>query len=567
MPDDSPALGPPKEGLSVAFLTVEELFGGTYTFNLPWYQRAYAWSEDLALRLLNDIIQAHEEHSQRYFIGHVLLARQIGAERHVLVDGQQRAVTLMILFALLRHKLGESTWAKRMAPLLDANADIEGTPPRYRLAPQPTVEVFFRQHIQLPGAMLTPPDEFGLSEVEGNILRNRIHLDERLNEFLEHKGNLVSLAEFLLTRCLLVREVIDGEYENEAWKMLQTEENTGLPFHDSARAKVTLIEAMQPSEREPAGKMWEKCQAKLGDDGMQQLITHVRDLSYSKRSSQPVEKDIVTRFQLNARGLAFMEEHLVPCAERLTALRDRNIGLEEQRPSIDRALHQMQCSGHVYWCPAGMCWLEIHGDDHPDTSAFFQLLARKVWLLRISGADQVEHERRFIALSNEIKNRLAPDDMTELAAPKKSVRKARENLLSRTFYDKRYSRPVLRYLSDLMGSDPGEISGDLVTIEHVLPRNPGERSNWAEVFGDVREISNYAHRIGNLALLSFKDNQLVGNSEYAEKRSVLDKSGFILSQDAAATEHWTPEHVMIRSERLVRHIFDHWQLDSDTSRA
>ena len=157
--------------------------------------------------------------------------------------------------------------------------------------------------------------------------------------------------------------------------------------------------------------------------------------------------------------------------------------------------------------------------------------------------------------------------MTELKAPKKSVHKARENLLSRTFYDKRYSRPVLRYLSDLMGADPGEISGDLVTIEHVLPRNPGDRSNWTEVFGDLREISNYAHRIGNLALLSFKDNQLVGNSEYAEKRSVLDKSGFILSQDAAATEHWTPEHVMIRSERLVRHIFDHWQLEFDASRA
>lgn len=566
MPDDSPVQAPPKEGLSVAFLTVEELFGGPYSFHLPWYQRAYAWSDDLALRLLNDIIHARNEQAQRYFIGHVLLARQLGDERHVLVDGQQRAVTLMILFALLRHKFDGSTWADRIAPLLDANAGAAGQPPRYRLAPQPTVELFFREHIQRPGAMNAPPDEFGLSEVEGNILQNRIRLDDRLDDYVEDGGDIAGLAEFLLTRCLLVLEVIDGESENEAWNMLQTEENTGLPFHDSARAKVTLIEAMQPEDREVAGKMWEKCQAKLGDDGMQQLITHVRDLSYSKRSSQPVEKDIVTRFKLNANGRAFMESHLVPCADRLAALRDHDVGPRAQRPEIGRYLHQMQCAGHVYWCPAGMRWMETHGDSHADTSEFFRLLARKVWLLRIAGADQVEHERRFIALCNEIKSGVGPAEMSELRAPEKAQRKARENLMSRTFYDKRYSRPVLRYLSDLLGDDPGEISGDEVTVEHVLPRNPGDHSQWARIFGDVRQIANYAHRIGNLALLSFKDNQLVGNREYADKRDVLNRSGFILSQDAAASEQWTPDQITMRSERLVRQIFKHWQLDFDLSR-
>jgi len=561
MPDDSPVLGPPKEGLSVAFLTVEELYAGPYTFNLPWYQRAYAWSEDQALRLLNDVIQAYEERDQRYFIGHVLLARKIGEERHVLVDGQQRAVTLMILFALLRHKLRGTGWAARLTSLLDADTGSQRDEPRYRLAPQPAVETFFRDHIQSPDAMTRPADEFGLSEIEGNILRNRVRIDERLDEYLDEKSNLAGLAEFLLTRCLLVLEIIDGESENEAWTMLQTEENTGLPFHDSARAKVTLIGAMQADEREAAGKMWEQCQAKLGDDGMQQLITHIRDLSYSKRSLQPVEKDIVTRFRLDTRGLDFVREHLVPSADRLIKLRQHHVGSPEQQPSISRYLRHMECAGHVSWCPAAMRWIEMHDNSHPESIAFFRLLSRKVWLLRIAGADQVEHERRFIGLANEIKRGLLPSDMSELEVPGKLQRKARENLLSRTFYDKRYSRPVLRYLSDLLGSDPGEISGDLVTIEHVLPRNPGERSHWAQLFGSVKDISNYAHRIGNLALLSFKDNQLVGNREYADKRDILNNSGFVLSQDAAAAERWTPEHVVARSERLVRYMFEHWELE------
>lgn len=553
-------MGPPKEGLTVAFQTVEELFAGPYLFNLPWYQRAYAWSEDLALRLLNDIINAHDERARRYFIGHVLLARQFGEERHVLVDGQQRAVTLMILFALLRHKLGTAEWDQRMSPLLDADAGVEGKEPRYRLAPQPTVEEFFRQQIQSPTAMTDDADEFGLSEVEGNILHNRIRLQERLNEYVDDKNDLASLTEFLLTRCLLVLEVIDGESENEAWKMLQTEENTGLPFHHSDRAKVTLIEAMKPEEREDAGKMWEKCQAKLGGDGMQQLIAHIRDLSSDQRSSQPVEKDIVTRYQLNRNGLDFMTRHLVPSARNLVALLHAEVGTPKDRPTISRYLRHLEWVGYIHWRPAGMCWLKSRDDSDPETAEFFRLLARKAWTLRISGADQVELERRFIALSKEIKSGVPINKMQELEVAPKWYHKTRENLLSRTFYDKRYSRIVLRYLSDLLGADSGVVEGDLVTIEHVLPRKPGKNSEWLQAFGDAKEISNYAHRIGNMALLSFKDNQRVGNREYADKRKVLERSGFILSVDAAEADQWAPDHVMARSERLVRHIFDHWQL-------
>ena len=147
MPDDLPVLPPPKQGLTVDFVTVEELYAGPYTFNLPWFQRAYAWTEDLALRLLNDIHQAYMDCARRYFIGHVLLARKSGEERHILVDGQQRAVTLTILFALLRHKLAGTPWEARMAPLLEAGAGPDGA--RYRLTPQPTIESFFRDMTRL----------------------------------------------------------------------------------------------------------------------------------------------------------------------------------------------------------------------------------------------------------------------------------------------------------------------------------------------------------------------------------------------------------------------------------
>jgi len=546
---------PPKDGLSVAVVTVEELYAGAYTFNLPWYQRAYAWTEELARRLLGDIHQAYEDGTRRYFIGHVLLARKAGETSHVLVDGQQRAVTLMILFAILRHKLAGTSLAERIVRLLEAKTGAEDT--IYRLMPQPALQAFFLKHVQSPDALSHSTEEFGASEVERNVINNRAALGELLDELSQAGTDLSDLAEFLLTRCLLVLEVVDDERDNEAWEMLQIEENTGLPFHDAARTKITLIEAMPPEQREDAGRLWENCQAQLGDDGMQQLVEHVRDLSVRRRSSQPVEKDIVTRYELDKVGLEFMERSLVPSAQRLAALRDHQVGTEDQRTEISLYLRHLECTGLPYWCLAGIRWLEKNGDGHADTASFFRLLARKTWLLRISGADKVEHQRRFIALSSQIDDGFTLAAMSELNVAEKTSTKVRENLLSRTFYVKGYSRSVLRYLSDLMGDKADAPESTNVTIEHVLPKSPRPGSDWARNFENSKE---FAHRIGNMALLSFQENQQVGNKEYGDKRRILANSRFAISRDAAQSESWSPEHVIERSETLVDVLFDHWRL-------
>jgi hypothetical protein len=68
-----------------------------------------------------------------------------------------------------------------------------------------------------------------------------------------------------------------------------------------------------------------------------------------------------------------------------------------------------------------------------------------------SAFDDVEHRRRAIALANEIADEVALNDMKELAPSPQLCRRVRLNLTSRTFYDKRYCRPLLRFLSDLLG--------------------------------------------------------------------------------------------------------------------
>ena len=44
--------------LSVSLLILAELFSSRFAFNLPWYQRAYGWTDDHAKCLLADVREA-----------------------------------------------------------------------------------------------------------------------------------------------------------------------------------------------------------------------------------------------------------------------------------------------------------------------------------------------------------------------------------------------------------------------------------------------------------------------------------------------------------------------------
>ena len=550
MPDDVMDV---REGLHVEFLTVEQLFSGRFTFYLPWFQRAYAWTEEHADRLLTDIAEAMRANERRYFLGHIMLSGPPGENHKALIDGHQRTVTLTILLALLRSLIGEGPLRSRLDRLIVEDAAEQ----RFRLTPQPSVAAFFRDHIQQRSE--DPEDTLvDATDAERNILNNHNQLATTLAELNLAEGEAERLVDFILRRCLLVLEIVDDE--DEAWQMLDTEEGTGLDFHASERLKITLISTMPRNEQEAAGRIWESWQSALGDEGITDLLQHLRELVLKRRSNQPVEKDILTRFDLAKNGLAFMQEHFAPVAEQMVALRTGRVGRTSDRAQIARCIDHMNWLGHTRWYPPAMRWLHVRGDEDPDTLAFFRLLERKTWLLRIAGADPLEQKRRFNALVQQIRANSSVGQIPELRVDGKMLRAACNSLLSRTFYDKKFSRPVLRYVCELAGADPGYIDGKRVTVEHVLPRSPDHKSQWRRDFGPRAKTSDYAHRIGNLAFLSFEANQAVGNSDYAEKRRYLAESGFAISREAASAETWTPEQVMSRGRKMVDLLLEHWDL-------
>ena len=74
-------------------------------FVIPEYQRAYSWGIENCDKLWQDIINfAFSDSKDRYFFGTIIINCQENDTQHVLIDGQQRTTTfLLLLKALLIH--------------------------------------------------------------------------------------------------------------------------------------------------------------------------------------------------------------------------------------------------------------------------------------------------------------------------------------------------------------------------------------------------------------------------------------------------------------------------------
>ena len=76
---------------------IREIFEGSYQFEIPDYQRPYAWTTEQAGELFDDLISAMQDArisgaTSQYFLGSIVLIKNDREPKSSVVDGQQRLV-------------------------------------------------------------------------------------------------------------------------------------------------------------------------------------------------------------------------------------------------------------------------------------------------------------------------------------------------------------------------------------------------------------------------------------------------------------------------------------------
>ena len=126
--------------------TIRELFDGSKIFNIPEYQRTYAWEEKQLKDFVDDI--KNQNRDKDYFFGTILFQekKEISNNFEIIdiVDGQQRITTLIIFMNLLLNELKGDMNDNDISILKDRYIQVYG---EYKLRVLQDDNDFFKSYI------------------------------------------------------------------------------------------------------------------------------------------------------------------------------------------------------------------------------------------------------------------------------------------------------------------------------------------------------------------------------------------------------------------------------------
>jgi hypothetical protein len=102
-------------------LSIHDFFQKSYA--VPDFQRGYAWKEEQVKQLLEDVHEFLESGNPVYLLGQVIVSYGSTSEDYILVDGQQRVTTLLLLLIALHKRFMQ-------IPHMNVNAGLQFTASR-----------------------------------------------------------------------------------------------------------------------------------------------------------------------------------------------------------------------------------------------------------------------------------------------------------------------------------------------------------------------------------------------------------------------------------------------------
>lgn len=543
-------------------------------FQIPPYQRPYAWESDQIDDLWDDLTSTLDE---GHFLGTIVLNTEDEGRPQV-IDGQQRLTTLLMILGLMRdeyHRAGRSNSAGGVHQFLIADQFATGSD-TFKLRTgnanwKPFRDLVLRypddEHRMNPESFSQlPKDVRARSQA---LLDNWKRLAQRLADWLGEKaGNdrierLAALERSVIAKLQLVAIRVGNV--SDAFLLFETLNDRGLQLSAADLLKNHLLARVaesDPSEaavREAAAE-WDSLLDDLGSGvDVTRFLRHYLLMRFPK-----VRKDdVYDRFK---EEVAHTGPHSL--IDELRAFGKlygefENPGLARE-PSVVAALEDLKTLRAV------SCYTALMPARRYLSSEDFVRFARLAEVLTfrystVGSMDSKELERAY----HKAAKRLADSKGAQL-------REARDELVSmlpsseffvQAFMQQRMGRHYLvRYtlgrIEQHLSRDSEKVlkGNSKVHIEHIMPQTLNEE--WRRVLGDrVEEHGDFVNRWGNLTLLLFKLNIAASNSPFMRKRVEYKNSRVHLTQRLCQYEVWDLDSIVGRQEWLARIADEVWAIE------
>lgn len=519
-------------------------------YRVPAYQRPYVWGEEQIITLLEDISNSLKyTPDSEYFLGSIVLLNKPSSDNsyreNELLDGQQRLSTLYLLMAVIRDLSDDKDLKETcIGAIYQKENRFKGIPERMRIAFDIRDEVrdFSEEYIKPSDctkdlAKLKSASEAAKDTSVKNLGSAIVIIKEWLIK--NEKGNLDNFFAHLMNNVLLI--FVASQELDDAFRLFTVLNDRGVKLRNSDILKADNLKHTDEGKQVQYAKLWEEIEGDLQED-FDQFLSYIRTILvkdkarlsllkefenniYNPKEYNKDTKIFTPKPALLKKGVDTFEfikkykKHYDFFFNNINSPFGNNFAFENLLAILqDKSIADI-------WIPPLMYFREKFGDLYIfdfliklDNKFSADLIAGETNTTRIEGMSKIITETELISCKigltdNERVTTLLTSDVFEF--DKNSFLSEINN---GQIYKRNYARYLLLKLDYLNSSNtqkwntPSQIS-----IEHVLPQNPADNSQWKKDFTDD-ERDEWLHRLGNLVLISRVKNTSLGNLDYIEKK-------------------------------------------------
>ena len=532
---------------------LQPLIEGTKQYLVPLFQRPYSWDKPQWTTLWDDINDlATEVGNKTHFMGAIVTmpahTNPAGITKYLLIDGQQRLTTILILMIALRDK------AKDIAGNLSAKIYEHFLTNKFN-----EDEDFFKL---LPTQL---DREVFVDLIQGKATTQKAKIKDAYSFFAKKiadatKDDLEKTFITVTTRLIFVSIMLATD--DNAYLIFEGLNAKGLPLTQADLIRNYLLMRIHRKRQDSVfNSFWLPMQTGLGAN-LTEFIRHflMRNSSFIKQNEVyatlkagteiHTEQETTTYLETLNRFSSYYQKLIAPDSETNPAIRKRLVALK--RLDITTAY------------PFLLDLFDDLASKKCTDDEFVEILGiLETFLVRRFVCSVPTHDlNKFFpsVLSQAKQHSSLTEGVAEALAKRSFPRNAefRRNLFSMKMYGGGEravkTKLILERLEESFGHKE-EVQAKDLTIEHIMPQTLTDW--WKTHLGDNWEHihERYVHTIGNLTLTGY--NPALSNSSFEDKKKIYAASHVEITKSISG-EKWTEQEIKDRIEQLYERAIVVW---------
>lgn len=533
---------------------LEFIGNGKKTFNIPVYQRNYDWKEEQCRKLFEDIQNiVKSDYEIEHFLGTVVFVSsksEMNFNEYVLIDGQQRITSIMLLLKVLHEKITdendkEEIWEEY---LINKRAPEENL--RIRLKPVESDGMPYKKLIEENDISLT-----------SNVCKN-YRLFEKLIQESNYSAEEIYKA---LGKIELVYIQLEKGKKSENPQMIfESLNSTGLSLTQGDLIRNYLLMNHEYEKQKMLYKnFWLEIEKRITNE---KISDFVRDYLTMKNGSISNKDKVYDDFKkyIKQNNENMDEEGILEELKTYSEYYSWFLNGNSPNNKINEKLSEFRYLRNTTVYPLILSVFEdtysYKNINENELLDILNLLISYIFRRSVCGYTTNSLNKVFASIVVLLKSKDIYKQI-EKGLMNKSFpgdEEFRAEFIKCNFYKKgtEFCKYTLKLLEIFENKEQTDMEN--ITIEHIMPQTLN--SEWRIELGSKFEQihSEYINTIGNLTLTGY--NPELSNKNFELKKRYYEESNIKMSREIANYDKWKDTEIKDRAEQLFEKAKRIWKL-------